>query len=509
MGYDLRVRRTYNSRSTSVGIFGKHWCSELETRLFIDPADGVVHVQCGAGLATPFYARGRDADSVIKAVGAASSSRSDLSSRRATLLRNPLIRAKTLSGATPPQLPVGRQYFLRGRGPEIIEVTGDGFRYSQEDGSLSEFDKEGKLVELLDRSGNYLKIEYNDNDKMDKVLRDDGRYLAMSYNKSGLVEEVADGESKVRYNYDDRNNLNEVVAQSGHISYKYDLHDQIASVHDGGREWKLKTDVDGKTKQIVKDDGCSIVFSYPKAASDDYSIKVEGTKCKQDVSHSYHLIYDTIDQGTQRILKRSEDIAGTVKTVVEYHPIFQKPVKVEDANGVVTYSYDAVGLLSQIRGPGERYQVMEYDSGCRKPSKVNTDGGDRLFEYDPKLCNLISAQDSNGQIVHIHYDGKGRISILEGDKNVYISYENVFGKPSDVAVADTGEIHVSYKPDGEIAAVTSSSGPTVAASVAGQFNQLLDLVSSIELDGDATRSSVLGKNCSCSPDLDLFDNLAW
>src|SRR3954468_19903080 len=50
VGYDLRVNRTYNSRSLFNGIFGFGWCSDYETKVEVTPEGNLRLTECGAGM---------------------------------------------------------------------------------------------------------------------------------------------------------------------------------------------------------------------------------------------------------------------------------------------------------------------------------------------------------------------------------------------------------------------------------------------------------------------------
>lgn len=51
--FDLRIVRTYNSRSLHEGYFGFGWCSNIETRLKISGKTLLVQ-ECGAGQQTEY-----------------------------------------------------------------------------------------------------------------------------------------------------------------------------------------------------------------------------------------------------------------------------------------------------------------------------------------------------------------------------------------------------------------------------------------------------------------------
>src|SRR5580704_195489 len=48
-GYDLKVQRTYNSRTLYNGMFGFAWCTDFETSLKITPENTLKVTDCGAG----------------------------------------------------------------------------------------------------------------------------------------------------------------------------------------------------------------------------------------------------------------------------------------------------------------------------------------------------------------------------------------------------------------------------------------------------------------------------
>jgi len=56
-GYDLRVSRTYNSRTLFNGIFGFGWCSDFETKLEVTPEANLKMTECGAGRETYYMPR--------------------------------------------------------------------------------------------------------------------------------------------------------------------------------------------------------------------------------------------------------------------------------------------------------------------------------------------------------------------------------------------------------------------------------------------------------------------
>ncbi len=48
-GYDLKITRTYNSKSLFDGMFGYGWCSDWETKLDFTAEGNIKVTECGAG----------------------------------------------------------------------------------------------------------------------------------------------------------------------------------------------------------------------------------------------------------------------------------------------------------------------------------------------------------------------------------------------------------------------------------------------------------------------------
>src|SRR5437868_12695089 len=70
-GYDLKVVRTYNSRSLFNGMFGFGWCSDFETSMEVNAEGNIKVKECGGGLEVTFSPREvtrKDIDSTIATI---------------------------------------------------------------------------------------------------------------------------------------------------------------------------------------------------------------------------------------------------------------------------------------------------------------------------------------------------------------------------------------------------------------------------------------------------------
>ena len=96
-GYNLRVTRTYNSRSLFNGMFGFGWCSAFETK-FETQVDGSIKLkECGDGRTTIYVLKNFSSKDTNKAVGQIISKVRKSKSLSKTQVRK--LRAQLLSSA--------------------------------------------------------------------------------------------------------------------------------------------------------------------------------------------------------------------------------------------------------------------------------------------------------------------------------------------------------------------------------------------------------------------------
>jgi YD repeat-containing protein len=228
-------------------------------------------------------------------------------------------------------------------------------------------------------------------------------------------------------------------------------------------------------------DNCKEDYKYELSKDDPknhYWSTVTKTCDKKVVNNSrYEFWYRLNKSKTDKYLHRVLTKVNNDTTDVTYHERFGRPTSIVRNGSKADYFYDDDTGLLRKRKEANRMVDFEYDSGCKKVSKVTEGKGQTFFKYD-KHCNLTLAKNTKGQMVTLTYDYQGRIASLydQAKREVKIKYETRFGKPETVERTGIGTIKVTYKPNGDINKVESPSGPTVAVQVASTFNNLLDIV---------------------------------
>lgn len=502
-GYDLRVQRTYNSRSLFNGMFGFGWCSDFETKMVITAEGNLKITECGAGQELFFSPREitkKEVDQTIqkiitkmrseKAVGRNEAFYKKLS---AELLEQDVKRSQMAQQyAIPISVKPGTRFFANGREVENIVFEKGVYTRSLQDGSSQRFDTQGRLTHMYDKNGNFLRFDY-DKENMVMVTDNNSRKLSFKYYPNKKVKEITGPNSiKAEYTYKDLDDL--VLVKNGWkntYSYEYDeLHNmtkatwpdktQIAIKYDTKKDWVLaftdrKKCLESYTYELSKEN--------PKG---NYWSTVKKVCGKEVVANNrYEFWYTQRADGEWILTRVQSDVQGNV-TDITYDDVTGKPTAIRKNQERIAYEYYPNGLV-KTKASGVFKQNFKYDTVHNKVSEVSTDFfndkaqkvGTRLtkFTYDKK-GNLIFAQNSDGQKVNMTYDNRGRIASItdQAKKLVKIQYEERYGKPSIVTRPGLGTIKVLYKPTGEIDRVDSKDGATVALQVASTFNNMLDII---------------------------------
>ncbi|MFN9067097.1 MAG: DUF6531 domain-containing protein, partial [Bdellovibrionales bacterium] len=190
-GYDMRVQRTYNSRSLFNGIFGFGWCSDFETKMNITAEGNLKITECGAGqelFYSPRELTRKDVDQTIqkiiakmkeeKAVGRNDDFYKKLSNE---LLDQDMRRAQmALQYGISIAIKEGSKFYANGREVEHIVFQKTHYTRNLQDGSSQRFDPKGRLTHMYDKNGNFLKFEF-DKENMTQVVDNNSRRLTFRY----------------------------------------------------------------------------------------------------------------------------------------------------------------------------------------------------------------------------------------------------------------------------------------------------------------------------------------
>lgn len=501
-GYDLKVSRTYNSRSLFNGMFGFGWCSDFETTLEVTAEGNLKLTECGAGQEVLYSPREFSKKEIDKTVGnilgrlkaAKKSDDNTLKVLAEQLTTDSDLRAK-YANELKVAIPVkeGTQFFANGREVESILLTKGFYTRSLPDGSSMRFSAQGRLTYMYDKNGNFLKFDYDKDNTVKEASDNNGRKLSFKYYTNKKVKSISGPSGiNVEYKFSNLDDLSYVKnSWTNTYNYEYDeLHNLTKVV------WPDKTTVtltyDKKNDWVTAftdRDQCTEVYKYEFSDNDPknhYWSTVKKTCGKDVVNESRHEFWYKQRADGENFLQRVASNVNGAVTDISYHEVFGKPVSIQRNSDRYKFEYFANG---QVKTKSSQFAKLtfEYDAKQKKVSEVTSiainDKGKAIstkktsFKYDPK-GNLTFAQNTEGQKITMTYDSRGRIATItdQAKKLVKIDYEERFGKPSIVSRPGLGTIKVSYKPSGDIDKVNSAEGPTVAMQVASTFNNLLDII---------------------------------
>ena len=512
-GFDLQLKRTYNSRSLHNGLFGFGWCSDYETKLQVTPEGNIKIIVCGGGNEIEYIsaASGAAVKNTIKTI------MRNLKSSKKFTQQNLMTIQKRLSSDVWEREKYARQFKIKkdvragvryiafGRDKESMVLKNNTFKRSLPDGSYQNFNIKGQMTYMFDKNNNYLKLTYSPSGQLNKVSDNNGRSISFVIDKkSKKVSQVKGPKGMLlTYNYKNEDLVYAKNAWKNVYRYKYDdLHNLIRVDYPDKTN---KTISYNKNKDWVigfKDrSNCKETYKYVLDQKDPmnkyYSEVIK--KCEGKVTNQsrYEFVHKKNPDGSRYLARTKSTVNGKISEV-RYHPKFGKAMSVRNNNSQVKFEYFKNGELKAKHEPA-RSLNFTYKNKCKKVSQVVTKyyRFDRKtasktkqikklvktvktnFTYEAPKCNLQTAVNTTGQKVKLKYDRNGRIvSIVDQAKKVVnIKYDLKIGKPKLITRPGIGTIQVTYNPAGQINKVDSKEGPIVASQVAGIFSNLIEIIS--------------------------------
>jgi len=502
IGYDLRVARTYNSRTLFNGIFGFGWCSDFETKLESTPEGNLKLTECGAGREnyyTPREFSRKEVEKTVSQIVSSLKAQHKMDDRAIESLQKELPTNNDLRSKYALELKIavavkeGSRFYANGAGVENVLFTKDTYTRTLADGTQQRFTKDGHLTHIYDKNGNYIKVEY-DKDLIRDISDNNGRRLQFKFFNNKKVKSISGPNNLVvEYKFEKLDDLTYVKNAWGNVyTYQYDeIHDLVKATWPDGTSIALTYDKKHDwVTSFVDREKCREDYLYEEDDKDPkghYWSVVKKTCGKEVITESRYEFWHKTRADGETYLYRVASVINGNATEVTYHEIFGRPISMRRNGETFTYEYYPNG---QVKTKASRFTILtfEWSKESNKVSQVTAVHKNEKgvivktikseFRYDNKF-NLIWAANSEGQKVEMAYDPKGRIASIrdQAKKLVKIDYDEKSGKPATVSRPGLGTIRVSYKSNGEIDKVNSKEGPTVAMQVASTFNNLLEIIS--------------------------------
>ena len=499
----ISIDRTYNSKTTSIGLFGFGWGSELETRLFT-VGDGTIYIREHGSGAVSSFVQTEDNEllltSSINSVVAAAIQKGDIANNPVAInnfkkqmreseerRRNSWEKYAAAGLLQSPVFAENTKWNTRDMGNQQVVKTASGFKRSYSDGSYFLFNNDGLFTGKYDKYDQLLySLSYNEKKQLVLIIDKGGNKYNISTNEEGLITRLQTSQGVSTYLYNGTSLISTTDAGGNVYNYTYDDKYNMTSIgYSDGSFLKIEYyNVTFFVKKITERNGTATEYVYRNFYDADGK-----------VNDNHYATW---------VIKENPDTKKADSNYYEYE-VRKKPngasytyriqQRVNGIESETTYSENCGNALMRRRG--QNITVFEYNNNCFLVFKENNSYISRATyhetlnkiirtEYIDKTTGDTSVNtfeyNNNGDLVKategdkwvkLFYNNDNKISKMEYEDGV-LQYEyNSIGKPSKIMVSGKGEINVEYDANGEISKVESPEGSSVSLAVTQAMQALL------------------------------------
>ena len=345
VGYDLRINRTYNSRSLFNGLFGFGWCSDYETKITVTPEGSLRLTECGGGMEITYTTKNfspakieTTAKAIIEEV---KKKRPDLKpDYLATLekelkmndfMREEFGRRMNLKG----KVEDGVVYLANGREAENITLKGGQYKRTLADGTFQHFDANtGRMLHMSDKNQNYLKMVW-EKDVLVSIADNLGRKLTLKYNPANkkVAEIIGPNGLVAKYTIKGEDLVEVTDAKGQKYKFAYDDVHNLKRIDYPDNTFKALTynkDKDWVTS-FRNRKGCMETYDYQMSKDDPQNHYWSNVvkKCNDKITNqSKYEFFQKQRPGGGSYLYRVRSENNKSVTDIVYHEVFGKPVSI-------------------------------------------------------------------------------------------------------------------------------------------------------------------------------------
>lgn len=417
VGEMIDLTRSYNSLSTSSGLFGAGWTTKYDENI-VALSNLAIRLEMADGRGAYF---GRpDINSVFKS-------------------------------ATPD---------LQG---QVVKNSDGSFDLTFKDGRVHKFDLNGRLLWQKDRNGNQTTLAYDSNGILTNITDATGRVLNVSVNGYGNVSSISDSVGSVAtYDYyPNSNQLKSATYPDGSkIQYEYatingkqyltsakDALNNVLEAH--------AYDQNGKATTSERDGGV-LKFTF------DYS--VTGMTTVTDALSNVTKFYFSPGSG-RNVVSKIEGVCGcsggTESTQFYYDDRLNLVKKTDALNRDTVYTYDSdrnVTAVTDVLGT----QTFTYNSFGEVLTATDRMGGVTTNTYDA-AGNLLTTKDALNNTTTLTYTSLGQPSTVKDALNHTTTLTwDAQGRMTKITDANGKETNLSYNGRALVTGVTNAKSETTS-----------------------------------------------
>jgi RHS repeat-associated protein len=453
-GPHIQLLRTYNSKSTWTGLFGKGWSTAYDEALQVFDSD-FVRLNEPTGRATYFE------------------------------------RVTGTSVFTP----------IEGDFHGQLTQTAGGYTLSMKDGSNHQFNSTGRLLSSTDRNGNQTTLTYNVSGKLSSVIDPFGRLLSFVFN-GDRVSQIMDTTGVLAdYTYSNVSGSNQKLltvtyADTSGYTFAYDASHRLTTVSDklnnvleahvydgqgratssekhGGVEHYTLNYVSATETDVTDALGHVTKYFFNATKARNFVTSVEGVcACGGGGSQVTTWAYDNnfnVSSSTDALghaTSYTYDTAGNVLTVTNptgtvtytYNSFGQVLTYTDQMGGVTTNTYNVTGDLLTTKDALNNTTTFTYDS--RGQLLTATDPRNKVTTYTWDTSGRLTQMlDALNNVTSFAYDLRARVTSITNALNHTTSYEyDAVGRLKKVIYPDTTFGQYTYDLGGRRTKVRDARG---------------------------------------------------
>lgn len=279
-----------------------------------------------------------------------------------------------------------------------IEPQSDGtVRLVSLDGSYDVY-AYGKLISVVDRNGNVINYQYDNQGILSKIADTNGRFLSLGYNSNGRIYSITDHAGRTwRYDYDVNGNLVSVTDPlNGVTSYQYQNYQPAG---DGYVYYHL-TRITDPTNVVLT----QITYNG------------ERVRTYTEGANTYTLTYDIIN----RVVTKIDSMGSQWRSKYDQNGLYIE--RTDPLNHTVFYQRNADGLVTKITDElGNQFNSM-YDALGRLTSSSDVRGS-IAYEYLGDLPLVTKIVSRTGRITQLTYDLNNNPTAVTDSANNVTQFE--------------------------------------------------------------------------------------
>ncbi|MEI6079343.1 MAG: hypothetical protein WCQ53_01730, partial [bacterium] len=370
------------------------------------------------------------------------------------------------------------------RGDEVIKKVRGGYLRTRNDGTMDEFDNDGKILRQKFLSGRFLMFSYAPNGALQSVRDQLGRWMKFYINEKGLLDRVQMSNNKFStYKYDDRDDLIEATdSNGGRYKYTYNSYHKMTefvmypAAGGDAQKWSMK--YEGDTGRIVYQKTPDGWETYTEYSSDEgknqyyESVNVVKRFGNEVASDKYEFWKRPKPDGTMYTYKMRQ-LTGNNEKIVTYTMCCSTPLVINDNGKVTRFEYDKSGFLKKKVFSDGRIVEVRYDNGGRIEYIINN-GRPYRFKYNDKGQMVFAGSD----VVKfkLDYDGNGNVAkITDSKANTFVLKYDEKARLNEI-VSKYGSLLLSYGTDGSPKITSSGNVKEKLAGIRRAYQDYLDLM---------------------------------